>query len=227
MSPTSCSVLLAALAVLSYSGATVLAQEPEQQESPTLNTTDSGIPILEKVSEKGIYRVQLKWPQVQVNPDNAFDLEIVFLNASAPQVNNTAQQGETNFTGSGNEVGMTTPGSIESPLPVKSFDIAIYSDDGTVLWNKTKEPGEAGRAGQRIDFERNYTGPVTIEITNILPGWETGTSTAEDAEALIDSVKFAATIVPEFSVLAVPVLALGFSAGAILLRLRHPTRIVY
>ncbi|HKZ61118.1 MAG TPA: hypothetical protein VJZ68_01705 [Nitrososphaera sp.] len=54
-------------------------------------------------------------------------------------------------------------------LTVENYDIAIYADDGRELWEKVGQPGHGGRARQRIDFEGNYTGPVTICITDIRP----------------------------------------------------------
>ena len=153
--------------------------------------------------------------QVLLNPESAFDLQLVFLNASAP--NATLPQAESNFTGSGSEAGSTVPDIVDSPLPVKSYDIAIYSNDGKVLWQKTNQPGEGGRPGQRIEFEGNYTGPVTIKVTNIKPGWETATA----SEDLTDSVTFTATVVPEFPAIAVLPLAIGVFAVIVAFRLKR------
>jgi hypothetical protein len=188
-----------------------------EEDNQNLNSTETDIPILEEVSDKGIYRVQLKWTQVPLNPEDVFDLQLVFLNASAPTA--TLPEAEGNFSGSGSEVGETTPGIVDSPLPIESYDIAIYSDDGTELWKKVNQPGEGGRPGQNVELA-NYTGPATIEVTNIKPGWDLGeTTTAED---MTDSVKFSATIVPEFPV-AIVMLAAGVAATIAILRWRKPT----
>jgi hypothetical protein len=86
-----------------------------------------------------------------------------------------------------------------------------------VLWEKLDQPGQGGRGSQKIGFEGNYTGPVTINITDIRPGWETETATAED---LTDSVSFTATVVPEFPVVAI-ILAGGVAAGIAAARLKR------
>src|ERR687887_655219 len=41
-------------------------------------------PILQQKSDKGIYNVLLKWPQAAINSQAGIQVEIVFLNASAP-----------------------------------------------------------------------------------------------------------------------------------------------
>jgi hypothetical protein len=68
-----------------------------------------------------------------------------------------------------------------------------------------------------VELLSNYTGPVTVEVTNIQPGWNVGeTATAED---MTDSVKFSATIAPEFPVAAV-MLAAGIAGTLAILRWR-------
>lgn len=186
-----------------------------EDKDQSLNSTSTDTPLLEKVSDKGIYKVQLRWPQVPLSADNSIDLQLVFLNASAS--NATLPEREGNFSGSGSEAGLTVPGTVDSPLPIKSYDIAIYSGDGTELWKKANQPGEAGRPGQHVELLSNYTGPVTVEVTNIQPGWNVGeTATAED---MTDSVKFSATIAPEFPVAAV-MLAAGIAGTLAILRWR-------
>jgi hypothetical protein len=175
------------------------ALDSAEDDNLSLNATDRDgeeVPILEQVSDKGIYRVQLRWAQLPLNPEDAFALEVVFLNASSPRANSTSfPQAESNFSGAGSEAGATVPNIIETPLPVKSYDITIYADDGAELWKQVNQPGQGGRAGQNIQLESNYTGPVTIEITNIRPGWEIPTAAAS-GEDMTDSVKFTATVVP-------------------------------
>lgn len=193
----------------------------QQSKNDTqLNSTSTDLPILEQMSEKGIYKVQLKWPQTVDDAQGAIQVEIAFLNASASQATNaTIPQNEGNTTGSGTEAGLTVPEVLQdTPLPVKSYDMVIYSNDGTKLWEKLDQPGIGGRGTQRIVLENsNYTGPVTIEINNIQPGWDTGTTTASD---LADSAKFTATIVPEFPIVAMLPLAIGIAATVAALRLR-------
>lgn len=88
-------------------------------------------------------------------------------------------------------------------MPVESYDIAIYTSDGNDLFNALDQPGVGGGGTQNIKFEGNYTGPVTIEITDIRPGWDPGKAAGED---LIDSVTLAAAVVPEFPVYLVGVM---------------------
>ena len=198
------------------------SEEPEPRtvindegNNPSLNSTGSGseLPLLEKVSDNGTYLVQLAWPTLPLNPDNAFDLQVFFLNASDPRgINGTAAQPETNFTGSGTEMGGTVPETMQSVIDVESYDITIYSDDGSVLWQKLDQPGVGGSGGERVVIG-NYTGPVTIDITDIRPGSETATA----AGGMTDSVSFAASVVPEFPLVAIPLVA---SIAAVLLVLR-------
>lgn len=191
-------------------------------EGGLLNATGSDEPLLEQTSEKGIYLVEIRWPQDPVSvSQRLLQIEMAFLNASSPRPSaENFPQTETNTTGQSTPgaSGFTDPSIIETTLPVESYDIAIYADDGRELWKKMDQPGLGGRGTQRIDFEGNYTGPVTINITDIRPGWSAGgTTTAED---LTDSVSFTATIVPEFPVAAL-ILAGSVAAGIAAARLRR------
>jgi hypothetical protein len=214
-------VLLALPLALLFLILPAFAQEPDNssQSDIQLNTTASEEPILEQTSEKGIYRVLLKWPHDIQNPQSGIQIEMVFLNASAPAPTpeNTPQM-ETNATGQGTPgaSGFTDPSIIETTLPVESYDIAIYDKDGKELWKKTDQPGAGGRGTQRLDLSSNYTGPVTLNVTDIKPGWDAGeTATAQD---LTDSVTFTATMVPEFPVAAVLLVA-GVAGGIAAARL--------
>ena len=156
--------------------------------------------MLEQISEKGIYSVQLKWPQTITDAENALQVEIVFNNASAPMpTNTTIPQREGNATGSGTEAGLTVPGILGGePMQVESYDMALFTPDGRKLWEKLDQPGQGGRATQRIDLDGNYTGPVTINISDIRPGG--GADETSNATDMTDSVSFTATIVPEFPI---------------------------
>jgi len=165
--------------------------------SVELNSTgNSEIPVLEQLSDKGIYLVQLRWAQLQLSADQSISMELVFQNASIPR-NETIPLTDQQSTGHENEVGS---GAIEVPnsVPVKSYDIAIYADDGRQLWNMTEQPAQGGRGGQVIPFA-NYTGPINVEVTNIIPGWDTGDVNPEEMK---DSVTFSAVVVPEFPLTA-------------------------
>ena len=90
-------------------------------------------------------------------PKNGFQMEIDFLNASAPAIRGESSLG----------MPASQPNIIQRLLPVDSFDMTIYSSNGKVLWNKTNQAVTAGRATDTISFNGNYTGPVTILINNI------------------------------------------------------------
>ncbi|HET6779605.1 MAG TPA: hypothetical protein VFH09_00420, partial [Nitrososphaera sp.] len=138
-------------------------------------------------------------------------VELVFINASASlPTNNTIPEREGNATGSGTEAGLTVPESIGGePLPVESYDMIIYTPDGSKLWESLDQPGLGGRGTQRIVLESDYRGPVTVEISDIRPGWDVG-ETAATANDLTDSVTFTATIVPEFPIATI-LLAIGIT----------------
>lgn len=148
--------------------------------------------ILEKISDKGNYRVQIMWNQLGSQSANAvpsgnatssptipkqgFEMEVDFLNASAPlPTGKTVPQKESGIK-SESPVGASvnqipTPSIIQTTVPVDSYDITIYSDHGQELWKKLNQPVTAGRGVQRVIFENsNYTGGITIQITNIKSG---------------------------------------------------------
>jgi hypothetical protein len=148
--------------------------------------------VLEKVSDKGSYRVQIMWNQLGSQnasaipsgnatsspaiPKQGFDMEIDFLNASAPLPSGkTVPQKESRIrsespvSASANQ--MPTPSIIKTTVPIDSYDITIYSDHGQELWKKLNQPVTAGRGVQRVVFEdTNYTGGITIQIKNIKSG---------------------------------------------------------
>jgi hypothetical protein len=205
-------LLVVAAALAFVTAASLLPPLFAQQDNATqLNATSTDVPVLEQISEKGIYRVELKWPQTISDVEDALQVEIVFNNASAPMpTNTTIPQGESNETGSGTEAGLTVPEVLGGePMQVESYDMAIYTPDGRKLWEQLDQPGLGGRATQRIELESNYTGPVSIDISDIRPGEGVGqTATAAD---MVDSVTFTATIIPEFPIVTV-LLAIGIIA---------------
>ena len=192
----------------------------QQDNSTQLNATSTDVPVLEQISEKGIYRVELKWPQTITDVEDALQVEIVFNNASAPlPTNTTIPQREGNETGVGTEVGVTVPEVIGGePMHVESYDMAIYTPDGRKLWEQLDQPGQGGRATQRIELDSNYTGPVSIDINDIRPGG--GGDETASATDMTDSVTFTATIVPEFP-LATVLLAIGIIATIAVQRYRQ------
>jgi hypothetical protein len=139
------------------------------QRDIVLNTTSTDIPVLEKLSDKGTYIVQLRWSQApSLLPEDGFDMEIIFLNASAPRATTqTFPTTETNQSETVGSTGYTDPSLIERMVPIKSYDIAIYSDDGRELWKKENQAVQGGRAFERVTLEEPYTGNITISIRNI------------------------------------------------------------
>ena len=142
------------------------------QEDIVLNTTSTNIPVIEQLSDKGTYKVQLRWGQPpSLLPENGFDMEIVFLNASAPPASpQTFPMTETNETGGPTTMGATgytNPSLIERMVPIQSYDIAVYSDDGRELWKKENQAVQGGRAYERVTLEQPYTGNITVSIFNI------------------------------------------------------------
>ena len=143
-----------------------------------LNSTSSNLPILTKTSDKGIYKVQLRWsspPGIQSPnslPKNGFTMEILFLNATASEpTNQTIPKNGTNLRDDtslqNGATPFSEPSSNQNLLPIDSFDITIYSEDGKVLWHKSNPPIIAGKAAEKITFENGYTGGITILINNI------------------------------------------------------------
>lgn len=194
----------------------------QQDNATQLNTTSTDIPVLEQVSEKGIYRVQLKWPQTVSDVENALQVEIVFNNASAPlPTSDTIPQTEDNLTDSGIEDARTVPETLGGePMQVESYDMAIYTPDGRKLWEQLDQPGQGGRATQRIELDSNYTGPVAINISDIRPGGDGGGNETATSDDMADSVTFNVTIVPEFPIVTV-LLAIGIIATIAVQRRRQ------
>jgi predicted secreted protein with PEFG-CTERM motif len=204
--------LLGVVALAFVTAASLLPPLFAQQDNATqLNATSTDVPVLQQVSEKGIYLVELKWPQPISDVEDALQVEIVFNNASAPlPTNTTIPQREGNETGVGTEVGVTVPEVLGGePMHVESYDMAIYTPDGRKLWEQLDQPGQGGRATQRIELDSNYTGPVSIDISDIRPGG--GGDETTTAADMADSVTFTATIVPEFPLVTV-LLAIGIIA---------------
>ena len=53
-------------------------------------------------------------------------------------------------------------------VPVNSFDITIYSNNGKVLWQKTNQTINTATAFEKITFENGGGGRgITIQVTNI------------------------------------------------------------
>jgi hypothetical protein len=179
-----------------------------------LNKTGTDLPILEQLSDKGNYLIQVRWGQdPSLLAASGFDMEIVFLNTSESEatpesfpIKETNVTGDS-FVGSG---GYTDPSIVQRMVPIESYDITVYSDNGEQLWKKASQPVQAGRAYERITFENPYKGGITIQISNIkaagnmggtiggpLSGPDENNPTDDRAET--DSINFTATVVEERS----------------------------
>jgi hypothetical protein len=140
-------------------------------------------------------------------------MEIVFLNASESEATpESFPTKETNVTGDSfvGSGGYTDPSIIQRMVPIESYDISVYSDNGEQLWKKANQPVQAGRAYERITFENPYTGGITIQINNIKSGGNMGgtiggplsgpnETKSSDEKAETDSINFTATVVEEKS----------------------------
>jgi hypothetical protein len=196
------------------------SQVATDDNSTGLNITNTDVPVLQQVSEKGIYLVELKWPLVYSDAENSLQVELVFNNASAPPpTSDTIPQREDNFTDSGLEDTRTVPAVLGGePMQVESYDMAIFTPDGRKLWEQLDQPGQGGRATQRIELDSNYTGPVTVHISDIRPGASLGE--AASGADMTDAVTFTVTIAPEFPLVPV-LLAIGIVATIAVQKYRH------
>ena len=81
--------------------------------------------LLKKLSDKGMYRVLIRSNQsFALLPENGFDMQIVFLNASSSS------------SSIGGLASSSPSTDMKQLAPVNSFDIAIYSNNGKLLWQK-------------------------------------------------------------------------------------------
>jgi hypothetical protein len=135
-------------------------QEKANLSITTENETGSQrLPIISEISDKGTYRVELHWstPLDIQSPamisKEGFDMEVLFLNASAPEATpETIPGGQTNLTDSPSVITNDNANisSIERMVPIESFDIAIYDNRGNELWKKVDHMVTAGRAFLRV-----------------------------------------------------------------------------
>ena len=201
---------------------TLFSQSPvlTDDTSSELNVTSTDVPVLQQKSEKGIYLVELKWPLTYTDAEDSLQVELVFNNASAPPpTSDTIPQREDNFTDSGIEDTRTVPEILGGePMQVESYDMAIFTPDGRKLWEQLDQPGQGGRGTQRIELDSNYTGPVTVHVSDIRPGATMGE--AASGADMTDAVTFTVTIVPEFPLVPV-LLAIGIVATITVQRYRQ------
>lgn len=127
-----------------------------------------GSPILQKVSDKGIYLVSIKSGQSALS--TGLNIDIVFLNKTSPHLNTPPANAESNLSSTEykKSSGLVIPSVVERTVPVKSYDIVINSSDGKEIWNKTNQQPQAGHGPQTIVLKDYDIGNVTISIKNIV-----------------------------------------------------------
>lgn len=132
--------------------------------------------MMTNISKQGTYKVEIQWhtpqsTQTAVLPKNGFQLEVRFLNGTAPSAtsknipNKMAQGGATTIGNAGTQYAV--PGSIEHLLPIDSYDMTIYDNHGGVLWHKANQTTSAGIGQEQINLPNEYTGKIHILINNI------------------------------------------------------------
>ncbi len=173
----------------------------ENSSGTTENLTSSPrLPIITEVSDKGTYKVELRWSSpvdIQspaILSKDGFDMELLFLNASSPEATPQTMQGNNSNLTMDFERSITSEVSnlstVEPIMPVDSFDITIYDDKGNELWNKMDQTLTAGRAPMRVMLDPNYSGGITITVDDIKSPLTPGSN---------ESVRFTATVQGEQS----------------------------
>jgi hypothetical protein len=125
-------------------------------------------PILQKISDKGTYLVTIKSGQSSLS--TGLNIEVVFLNKTSPYLNAPPPNAESNLSSTeyNKSSGLVIPSVVERTVPVKSYDIGIYSSDGKELWKKVNQTPQGGRAPQTIMLKDYDVGDITISIKNIV-----------------------------------------------------------
>gem|GEM_PF-1018516 len=162
-------------------------------------TSSPRLPILTEVSDKGTYKVELRWSSpvdIQspaILSKDGFDIELLFLNASSPEATPQTMQGNNSNLTMDFERSITSEVSnlstVEPIVPIDSFDITIFDDQGKELWSKMDQTLTAGRAPLRVMLDPNYSGGITITVADIKSPLTSGSS-----EKAGESVRFTATV---------------------------------
>ena len=136
-------------------------------EKKALSNIGLSSPLIQKISDKGIFNITIKSGQSSI--PSGLNFEIVFLNASSPNLEAAPSGAESNATlDSPTATGLTVPSVIEHVVPVKSFDIRVTSNDGQELLKKVNEIPRGGRILENVNLN-NYIGNITINLDNIVP----------------------------------------------------------
>lgn len=160
-----------------------ISSDNQNQFSPMTNLTT---PVLQKLSENGNYVVSLRFNTF--SPTIGFDMEVLFLNPRVQRgTTDTVDTQWTNLSGQSptDRAMYVDPSIIQYLKPASSYDITIYDDSGNILWQADNEPVYSARSHQRIMFDSEYVGPVTVAITDI-----TQDSAFSSVEVTEDSAMF-------------------------------------
>lgn len=125
---------------------------------------------IEKVSEKGYYLVQFKSGLGPTTPE--IPIDIVFLNATYPTgfvENDPVYSAPTAKEGGDTELAEDRQMSVPvnyNIVPVQSYDLTIYDDQGNTLWQKVNN-NLYGVSGKNFVTLGDYQGNITIAVDNI------------------------------------------------------------
>lgn len=167
-------------------------------EKKALLTVGLSSPLIHKISDRGIYNVTIKSGQSSL--PSGLNFEIVFLNATSPSLSGPPSGAESNVTlDSPEATGLTVPSVVEHTIPVKSFDVAITSNDGKELVKKADEIPRGGRILENVNLN-GYIGNITISLYNIVPDSDITDIIKKQLKvsnetAVVDSAKFQTEVV--------------------------------
>ena len=160
-------MVLILYAVITTNVALAQLSEDNPSEKKALANVGLSSPLIQKISDKGIFNITIKSGQSSI--PSGLNFEIVFLNGSSPNLEATPSGAESNATlDSPTATGLTVPSVIEHVVPVKSFDIRVTSNDGQELLKKVNEIPRGGRILENVNLN-NYIGNITINLDNIVP----------------------------------------------------------
>ncbi len=165
-------------------------ENPIEEERTNVSSAE-----LNELSKNGNYMVSLRYNNL--SPDG-FDVEVFFQDPRIQQgTNETVEQKWTNNSGqSPNDRGLyVDPSIIQYAKPATSYDMTIYDDSGKVIWQKANQPVYSARGFERIVFEQEYSGPISIEINNIKQDTKLDLETTN----MTDSASFSLNIPPQIS----------------------------
>ena len=160
-------MVLILYAVFTTNVALAQLNEDNPSEKKALANVGLSSPLIQKISDKGIFNITIKSGQSSI--PSGLNFEIVFLNGSSPNLEATPSGAESNATlDSPTATGLTVPSVIEHVVPVKSFDIRVTSNDGQELLKKVNEIPRGGRILENVNLN-NYIGNITINLDNFVP----------------------------------------------------------